>query len=73
MPPKSNIAAVWKVAAFGTGKGSGGKNAPIHFGDTAAAEEQKDNAAELSPKAPAKVVRNGAAKTTKVPAGKARR
>ena len=73
MPPKSNIAAVWKVAGFGAGQGSGGKNAPIHFGDTAAAEEQEDNEAKLSPKAPTKVVRNGAAKTAKVRAGKDRR
>jgi TPP-dependent pyruvate/acetoin dehydrogenase alpha subunit len=36
-PPKSSIAAVWTVEGFGSGKGSGGKNAPIHFGDTAAA------------------------------------
>jgi hypothetical protein len=33
-PPKSNVKAVWTVAGFGSGKSSGGTNAPIHFGDT---------------------------------------
>ena len=33
-PPRSNVKAVWTVAGFGSGKGSGGVNAPIHFGDT---------------------------------------
>ena len=33
-PPKSSVAAVWTVAGFGSGKGSGGGSAPIHFGDT---------------------------------------
>jgi len=33
-PPKSSVAAVWTVAGFGSGKGSGGASAPIHFGDT---------------------------------------
>jgi TPP-dependent pyruvate/acetoin dehydrogenase alpha subunit len=61
-PPRSSVPAVWKVAGFGEGKGSGGKNAPIHFGDTAAAEEQEHNEAKLTPKAPAKVVANGNAK-----------
>ena len=42
-PPRSSIAAVWSVEGFGEGKGSGGKNAPIHFGDTAAAPEQEEN------------------------------
>jgi pyruvate dehydrogenase E1 component alpha subunit/2-oxoisovalerate dehydrogenase E1 component alpha subunit len=32
-PPKSSVAAVWSVAGFGSGKSSGGGNAPIHFGD----------------------------------------
>ena len=34
-PPKSSISAVWTVEGFGSGKGSGGGQAPIHFGDTA--------------------------------------
>src|SRR5579863_6317603 len=33
-PPKSSVKAVWTVPGFGSGKGSGGANAPIHFGDT---------------------------------------
>jgi TPP-dependent pyruvate/acetoin dehydrogenase alpha subunit len=33
-PPKSSVKAVWSVPGFGTGKGSGGADAPIHFGDT---------------------------------------
>jgi TPP-dependent pyruvate/acetoin dehydrogenase alpha subunit len=39
-PPKSNVKAVWTVEGFGSGKGSGGANAPIHFGDTTPATEQ---------------------------------
>jgi len=33
-PPKSSVKAVWNVPGFGSGKGSGGADAPIHFGDT---------------------------------------
>jgi len=33
-PPNSGVSAVWTVAGFGSGKASGGANAPIHFGDT---------------------------------------
>ena len=40
MPPKSSVKAVWTVEGFGSGKGSGGGNAPIHFGDTTPAAEQ---------------------------------
>jgi hypothetical protein len=88
-PPKSSVAAVWRVQGFGEGKGSGGKNAPIHFGDTPASEELADNEAKLAPKIPAKTVANGgkspakstavqvstssAKKSSKVLAGKARR
>ena len=39
-PPKSGVAAVWTVPGFGSGKGAGGANAPIHFGDTPAAPEK---------------------------------
>jgi TPP-dependent pyruvate/acetoin dehydrogenase alpha subunit len=66
-PPKSSIAAVWTVAGFGSGKGSGGGTAPIHFGDTSTATPQaaQENEIEekLAPKSPAKVV-------SKKPAGK---
>jgi TPP-dependent pyruvate/acetoin dehydrogenase alpha subunit len=40
MPPKSSVAAVWTVPGFGSGKGSGGANAPIHFGDAPAVAEK---------------------------------
>ena len=33
-PPRSSVKAVWTVPGFGSGKGSGGADAPIHFGDT---------------------------------------
>jgi len=33
-PPKSSVAAVWTVPGFGSGQGSRGGEAPIHFGDT---------------------------------------
>jgi TPP-dependent pyruvate/acetoin dehydrogenase alpha subunit len=39
-PPKSSVKAVWTVEGFGSGKGSGGGNAPIHFGDTSPAAQQ---------------------------------
>jgi TPP-dependent pyruvate/acetoin dehydrogenase alpha subunit len=38
-PPKSCTNAVWTVKGFGSGKGSGGANAPIHFGDTPSEKE----------------------------------
>jgi TPP-dependent pyruvate/acetoin dehydrogenase alpha subunit len=69
-PPKSSIAAVWTVPGFGTGKGSGGGTAPIHFGDTPAAEEQKNKEEELAPKSPAKVLVKKAAKALSKPAAK---
>src|SRR5260370_35448393 len=33
-PPRSSVKAVWTVPGVGSGKGSGGANAPIHFADT---------------------------------------
>jgi pyruvate dehydrogenase E1 component alpha subunit/2-oxoisovalerate dehydrogenase E1 component alpha subunit len=54
-PPKSSVSAVWTVEGFGEGKGSGGGNAPIHFGDTTPSSAQlADNEAKLAPKATAK-------------------
>jgi pyruvate dehydrogenase E1 component alpha subunit/2-oxoisovalerate dehydrogenase E1 component alpha subunit len=57
-PPKSNVAAVWTVPGFGSGKGSGGVHAPIHFGDAPASAEKSANerkpAAKIVPKAIAK-------------------
>jgi len=43
-PPKSSVAAVWTVPGFGSGKGSGGGSAPIHFGDTLTLEEKTPSA-----------------------------
>src|ERR1700736_5914819 len=75
-PPRSSIAAVWSVEGFGKGKGSAGKNAPIHFGDTTpASPELGENESKLAPKTPAKTVvkkvtgSNGKSKTH-VAAGK---
>ena len=70
-PPKSSVAAVWNVQGFGAGKGSGGKNAPIHFGDTPAAQEEAANDAKLAPKTPTKVLSNGAEKSSPKLASKA--
>jgi TPP-dependent pyruvate/acetoin dehydrogenase alpha subunit len=39
-PPKSSVQAVWTVPGFGSGKGSGGADAPIHFGDTPVAVQK---------------------------------
>jgi len=39
-PPKSSVQAVWTVPGFGSGKGSSGADAPIHFGDTPAVAEK---------------------------------
>ena len=36
LPPKSCVEPVWTVEGFGHGKGSTGRDAPIHFGDTQA-------------------------------------
>lgn len=62
VPPKSSVKPVWVVEGFGAGKGTDGKNAPIHFGDSTApaltADEEKP-AAKAMPKSagrkPAKV------------------
>jgi hypothetical protein len=61
-PPRSSVPAVWRVEGFGEGKGSGGKNAPIHFGDTPAPTVLADNEAKMAPKTPVKVVSNGPSK-----------
>ncbi len=44
-PPKSSVKAVWTVAGFGSGKSSGGANAPIHFGDTKSSIESPQSEA----------------------------
>ena len=61
-PPKSSVPPVWTVAGFGAGKASGGGVAPIHFGDTPAAQEKTEIEEKLAPKTPAKTVAKKAAK-----------
>lgn len=62
MPPKSSVEAAWTVEGFGTGKGSSGGVAPIHFGDTDTAQERAENEEKLAPKAPAKTLPKKSAK-----------
>ncbi len=54
-PPRSSVEAVWMVPGFGSGQGSGGGHAPIHFGDTQPAETKPAEAGKPAVKAPAKV------------------
>jgi hypothetical protein len=65
-PPRSSVKAVWTVAGFGSGKGSGGVNAPIHFGDTQPAEHTVGNDAKSANgrKPAAKVAAKAAPKKT---------
>jgi pyruvate dehydrogenase E1 component alpha subunit/2-oxoisovalerate dehydrogenase E1 component alpha subunit len=75
-PPRSSVKAVWTVPGFGSGKGSGGANAPIHFGDTQPAAREVGNetnsanggkpAAKMAAKAaPKKTVKAGAASASR--------
>jgi TPP-dependent pyruvate/acetoin dehydrogenase alpha subunit len=67
-PPRSSVKAVWTVPGFGSGKGSGGANAPIHFGETqpaaenSAGERKSPNGAKPGAKA---AVKAGAKKNVK--------
>ncbi len=65
-PPKSSVAAVWTIPGFGSGKGSGGANAPIHFGDTQTAVGKPASEAKSANdgKPVAKVAVKAAAKKT---------
>ena len=75
-PPKSSVAPVWTVEGFGQGKSSSGGNAPIHFGDTPAAEQSVREAQPLpraASKAGGKKLAKAAAVTGKPAARKARR
>src|SRR6266568_1186906 len=65
-PPKSSVAAVWTIPGFGSGKGSGGTNAPIHFGDTQTAVGKPASEAKSANdgKPVAKVAVKAAAKKT---------
>ena len=73
-PPKSSVAAVWTVQGFGSGKGSGGASAPIHFGDTLKLEEKTESATDKKSKdtevreAVAETVEAAAVKPTKLAA-----
>src|SRR5213082_3319946 len=70
-PPRSSVEAVWTVPGFGSGKGSGGAHAPIHFGDTQPAETKPAEAGKSAVQAPAKAA---AKKTVKaVPASASRK
>ena len=75
-PPRSSVKAVWTVPGFGSGRGSGGANAPIHFGDTQPAAREVGNetnsanggkpAAKMAAKAaPKKTVKAGAASASR--------
>lgn len=65
-PPRSSVKAVWTVPGFGSGKGSGGADAPIHFGDTRFVVENPANNGR-----PAKVAARVAGKTATKKAAKA--
>jgi pyruvate dehydrogenase E1 component alpha subunit/2-oxoisovalerate dehydrogenase E1 component alpha subunit len=67
-PPKSSVKAVWTVAGFGSGKSSGGANAPMLFGETQAAlqkparESNDGRAGRATAKPPGKSVLKKTAK-----------
>jgi TPP-dependent pyruvate/acetoin dehydrogenase alpha subunit len=64
-PPNSSIDASWVVEGFGRGKSSGGGMAPIHFGDTRAAEERKENEEKMAPTTRSETVTQKAVKPAK--------
>jgi TPP-dependent pyruvate/acetoin dehydrogenase alpha subunit len=70
-PPRSSVKAVWTVPGFGSGKGSGGVHAPIHFDDTAAVIEKPGNNGPA--KAAAKAAGKSVKKAVKVAAAAASR
>jgi TPP-dependent pyruvate/acetoin dehydrogenase alpha subunit len=71
-PPRSSVKAVWTVPGFGSGKGSGGANAPIHFGDTpSAGPTDGDEAHSANGKKPAAKTIGKAAPQKTVKAGSA--
>ena len=75
-PPRSSVAPVWTVEGFGQGKSSSGGNAPIHFGDTPAAEQAPREAQPLpraASKASTKKLAKAAAAAGKSASRKARR
>ncbi len=79
-PPRSSVTAVWTVPGFGSGKGSDGANAPIHFGDTqatagnSAGEKKPASAGKPAAKVLAKATTKKSVKTAAASASrKARR
>jgi TPP-dependent pyruvate/acetoin dehydrogenase alpha subunit len=78
-PPRSGVKAVWTVPGFGSGKGTGGANAPIHFGDTHSGgpsvgnEANSPNGKKPAAKITAKAAPKKSAKATPASARKARR
>jgi hypothetical protein len=69
-PPRSSVEAIWTVPGFGSGKGSGGAHAPIHFGDTRPAETKRAEAGKPAVKAPAKVAPKKTVKAAQVGASR---
>jgi hypothetical protein len=72
-PPKSSVPAVWTVAGFGAGKGSGGGSAPIHFGDTVKHQQKEATASSNGARSPAKKAGGIARKSAIAAARKAKR
>jgi TPP-dependent pyruvate/acetoin dehydrogenase alpha subunit len=75
-PPRSSVKAVWTVPGFGSGKSSGGGNAPIHFGDTQQVERTIVNETKSTnggKPAPKMVAKTAAKKTVKATAASASR
>src|SRR5437773_2271388 len=71
-PPKSSVKPVWTVPGFGSGRGSGGVDAPIHFGDTPAVMEKPANNSRPA-KVAAKPVDKGAKKARAAAASASRK
>ena len=71
-PPKSSVKPVWTVPGFGSGRGSGGADAPIHFGDTPAVMEKPANNSRPA-KVAAKPVAKGAKKARAAAASASRK
>ena len=72
-PPKSSVKPVWTVPGFGSGKGSGGGSAPIHFGDTPVIAARATANNGRSGKTAAKANAKSAAKKAKAAAASASR
>src|SRR5213080_4176230 len=74
-PPRASVKGVWTVPGFGSGKGSGGANAPIHFGDTHASQHRVGNGTKSANggKPAAKMAAKAAPKKTVKTAGASRK